>query len=196
MRVGFDSKFLPKDGGEPQFAVVLLHGKNAEDASMRRLVDRWQGHMTSTLFTLPIFNRRLEDAEETEETVLVHSDQLPLELETRACELDKYLDRLRHDYGLENDRIAIVGYAEGATLALYYGLQQDKPMCGIIGFCATFEGFDGIQNELKSRPPVLLVHGADGRCRASERVPDVLSQFVCSKGSGVHLLSAGPGARR
>lgn len=156
MRIGFDSKLLPIDGGEPQFAVVLLHGKDAEDASLRRLADRWRGHMTSTLFAMPIFNGASERADGEATVISLHP---PTELEVTADELEKYLDRLRSEYGLANDRISIVGYAEGTDLALYYGLQQKDAMCGIIGFCGDLQGFSDLQNEVKSRPPVLLVHG-------------------------------------
>lgn len=156
MRIGFDSKLLPANGEEPQFAVVLLHGRNAEDATMRLLAGRWREHMGDTLFAMPIFHGAVEIVDE-EAVVDPSAPSIGLVLGAEA--LDAYIAGLRNDYGLTNDRIAIVGHMEGVALAFYHGLRQVESPSAIIGFSGDIEGFSDLRQDVKGRPPVLLVHG-------------------------------------
>ena len=64
--------------------------------------------------------------------------------------------------GLSSEKIFILGFSQGAGMALYYGLKSHKPLAGIIAL----SGFMIRQSELipllqknNSLPPVFLAHG-------------------------------------
>ena len=86
MAIGFDRKLLAADGKDPQFAVILLDGKNVENAGFHGLADRWRPHMTSTLFAMPRFNEASGMAGDGAEA---GSLQASAELVSVAAELDK-----------------------------------------------------------------------------------------------------------
>lgn len=147
MRIGLDRKLLPSDGREPQFLMILLHGKVTEDPVIDNLAEKWRRHMGSTLFAMP----RLTSAAGIASS--------PVDIAPQAAELENYVAQLRHEYNLANDRIMVVGVSEGASLALFYGLTQVDPLCSIVSFSGDLQGFSDLQNEVKSRPPVLMVSG-------------------------------------
>jgi FkbH-like protein len=156
VKIGFDSKLLPVDGGDPHLAVILLHGKDVGDSTMRRLAERWRGHFTSAIFAMPQFTASHAEVAGPRAASPYRSS---MELALTAAELDKYIDQLRTEYGLENSQIVIAGYAEGMALALYHALRQKEKLCAVVGFSGDLQGFSDLRTEVESRPPVLLVHG-------------------------------------
>lgn len=145
MKIGHDTKLLPLHNQDPDFAVVVIHGKDAEDSSLRWLVERWRAHMPQTLFAAPIF--------------FSHSTEHGDGLTARTHALDDYLDTLKREFALENSRIALVGYADGAAFAINYGLSKDDAFCALIGFSCDSRFFAEAASSWKTSPPVLLVHG-------------------------------------
>ncbi len=56
-------------------------------------------------------------------------------------------------------------------MALHVGLRRAKPLAGIVGFSGMLAGPTSLKDEIKSKPPVLLVHGD-----SDEMLPAVLTQ--------------------
>jgi phospholipase/carboxylesterase len=52
-----------------------------------------------------------------------------------------------------------VGFSQGTMMSLYVGLRRAKPVAGIVGFSGALIGAERLAQEIRSRPPVLLVHG-------------------------------------
>ena len=55
--------------------------------------------------------------------------------------------------------MASVGFAQGARMGLQVGPRRVKPLAGIIGYSGSLAGSDLLASEIKSKPPVLLMHG-------------------------------------
>jgi FkbH-like protein len=156
LKISFDTKLMPFDGCDPQLAVVLINAARLGDPTPRLLAERWRGHLSKALFALPQF----EDHQLSAGTAQAGASyRAAIELGLGEADLEKYIAQIRDEYGLDNSQIALVGYAEGMTLALYYGLRQKETLCAIIGFSGDMAGFGDIRSEISSRPPVLLVHG-------------------------------------
>jgi FkbH-like protein len=156
LKISFDTKLMPFDGCDPQLAVVLINAARLGDPTPRLLAERWRGHLSKALFALPQF----EDHQVSAGTAQAGASyRAAIELGLGEADLEKYIAQIRDEYGLDNSQIAVVGYAEGMTLALYYGLRQKESLCAVIGFSGDMAGFADIRSEISSRPPVLLVHG-------------------------------------
>src|SRR5205814_9387174 len=63
--------------------------------------------------------------------------------------------------GLDEGDTALVGFSQGTMMALYVGLRRAKPLAGILGYSGRLIAPELLADELRSRPPVLLVHGTD-----------------------------------
>ena len=46
-------------------------------------------------------------------------------------------------------------------MSLYVGLRRERPLAGILGYSGRLIAPDLLAGELRSRPPVLLVHGTE-----------------------------------
>jgi FkbH-like protein len=154
LKIGYDSRVLPIEGGRPQFAVIVLHGRHAEDLTPRKLAERWGPHMATTLFAMPVFNG-MGGSSPGEPRGTWPQDSL-----VAACAaLGAYVDEICKEYGLAVDRVTIIGLMEGASLAFHYGLPQEKGLGAIVGFGGNLTGMAITKETVPSRPAVLLVHG-------------------------------------
>ena len=48
-------------------------------------------------------------------------------------------------------------------MSLYVGLRRARRLAGILGYSGLLVGGESLADEIKSRPPVLLVHGDEDR---------------------------------
>ncbi|MBI2255212.1 MAG: dienelactone hydrolase family protein [Proteobacteria bacterium] len=73
--------------------------------------------------------------------------------------LDAYLDEVLSSRGLTEADLALVGFSQGTMMALHVGLRRANPVAGIVGYSGMLVAPELLGAELKSKPPVLLVHG-------------------------------------
>jgi phospholipase/carboxylesterase len=76
-----------------------------------------------------------------------------------AAILDPFLDEALAARGLGDGDMALVGFSQGAMMALHVGLRRAGPPAAIIGFSGALIAPHLLADELRARPPVLLVHG-------------------------------------
>jgi phospholipase/carboxylesterase len=80
--------------------------------------------------------------------------------------LDAFLDIELARHGLDNSKLALVGFSQGAMLALHAGLRRASPLAAILGYSGEFifpDGQGGLaaQPPANIAPPILLVHGSE-----------------------------------
>ncbi len=73
--------------------------------------------------------------------------------------LDAYVDAELAKLKLSPSRLALVGFSQGAMMALHAGLRRDPGPACIVGLSGALVGAERLIREVKSRPPVLLCHG-------------------------------------
>jgi phospholipase/carboxylesterase len=56
--------------------------------------------------------------------------------------------------------VALVGFSQGTMMALHVGLRLPQRLAAIVGFSGHLPSAERLGAEIKSRPPVLLIHGA------------------------------------
>jgi phospholipase/carboxylesterase len=88
-----------------------------------------------------------------------------------APALDAFIDAEVERWGLAEGDLALVGFSQGAMMALHVGLRRDKPVAGILGFSGALIGPGRLGREMRSRPPVLLVHGDEDPVVPVEALP-------------------------
>lgn len=74
--------------------------------------------------------------------------------------LNKFIDQVLAEHELEPSRVALLGFSQGTMMSLYAGLRRDKQLAAILGYSGALVGADEIAAEIKTKPPVCLVHGA------------------------------------
>jgi phospholipase/carboxylesterase len=74
--------------------------------------------------------------------------------------LDAYLNVVQKKYGLDDSKTALIGFSQGTMMSLFTGLRRAQPLAGIVGFSGMLVGVEVLSTEIKSRPPVCLIHGS------------------------------------
>jgi phospholipase/carboxylesterase len=72
--------------------------------------------------------------------------------------LDNYIDQQLRRFSLTEKSLALVGFSQGAMMALSAGLRRRQPLAGIVA-CSGALADPMLPQEIRSRCPVLLVHG-------------------------------------
>jgi phospholipase/carboxylesterase len=76
-----------------------------------------------------------------------------------APALNAYLDAQLAHYGLPDESLALVGFSQGTMMALHVGPRRARTLAGVVGYSGMLADPDALAAEVRTRPPVLLVHG-------------------------------------
>jgi phospholipase/carboxylesterase len=154
----------PVAGGKPRRLVILLHGLGADGNDLIGLARYWGRLVPDAEFVSPNapFPCDLGGFGYQWFSVQDRSRESTLAgVRAAAPVLDGYIDDELKKRGLEAGDVALVGFSQGTMMSLYVGLRREKPLAGILGFSGRLIAPELLADEIRSRPPVLLVHGTD-----------------------------------
>ena len=152
----------PASGGPARSLVIFLHGYGSNGADLIDLAPYWAAALPDTLFLAPDAPQPCDGAPYGRQwwplTSLSHAARAA-GVRVSAPALDAYIDRQLAAHGLGEDRLALVGFSQGAMMALHVGPRRTRPLAGVIGFSGMLADPEALAAEVVTRPPVLLVHG-------------------------------------
>lgn len=151
----------PANGGEARKLVVLLHGYGADGNDLAGLAPYFAQVLPDALFVSPNAPHPCEMGFGYQWFSIQNPDPaLRMEQigEAEAI-LNAFIDRQLADLGLSDDRLALVGFSQGTMMSLYTAPRRAAPCACIMGYSGRLEGGDRLPDEIRSRPPVTLVHG-------------------------------------
>lgn len=151
--------------GTTRSAVVFLHGYGANGADLLGLADPLMEHLPDTLFVAP-------DAPESIPGMPFGLQWFPIPwidnsseeeaergLLAAAADLDAFLDALMVDEDLMPEQVVLFGFSQGTMLALHVAPRREDALAGVVAFSGRLLRPELLADDLKTRPPVLLVHG-------------------------------------
>ena len=159
----------PRAGGAAKQLVVFLHGYGADGNDLIEVGRAWQTLLPNAAFVSPHapepcgqapsgrqwFNLTFRDPNERWTGV-----------NAAAPVLQRFLDAELARRQMPPSALALVGFSQGTMMALHTGLRRataPKAIVGYSGLLAMPENTDPetFAAEIKSKPPVLLIHGAE-----------------------------------
>ena len=154
--------FGPQGGGKPGHLVVLLHGYGADGNDLIGLAPVLAPLMPDVVFHAPNAPYPCEGTPMGFQWFGLSRLDPPARLagvQSAAHFVEAFLDDTMARYGLDETRTVLIGFSQGTMMALHVGLRRAKPLAGIVGFSGLLAGEEVLGAEIRSRPPVLLVHG-------------------------------------
>ena len=149
-------------GGTVKKLVILLHGYGADGNDLIGLAGVWAPLLPHTQFAAP--NAPSPCADNPYGFQWFPIGRLDPEImisgaRAAAPLLNAYIDKQLAKHGLDESSLALVGFSQGTIMALHVGLRREKQLAGILGFSGALAGASVLRHEIKTMPPVLLIHG-------------------------------------
>lgn len=169
MAVNLDGPRLEPRSGKAKQLVVFLHGFGADGNDLIALGQDWQDLLPETAFVSPHAPEPCAGApmgRQWFELTFRSPDERWRGVNKAHPALDAFLDAelTRHNLGPES--LALVGFSQGTMMALHVALRRPQPLAAVVGYSGMYvtpesaDGPDKARAEIRSKPPVLLVHGA------------------------------------
>jgi phospholipase/carboxylesterase len=73
--------------------------------------------------------------------------------------LNNFIDNKLNELNLTDDDLSLVGFSQGTMMSLHVGLRRNSAMSSIVGFSGRLIREDTLSDEMKSKPPIYLIHG-------------------------------------
>ncbi|MBY6005426.1 prolyl oligopeptidase family serine peptidase [Salipiger bermudensis] len=151
--------------GEKRSCVVFLHGYGANGADLLGLADPLGEHLPDTLFVAPDAPEACVGAPMGFQWFPIpwidgSSEEEAMQGMARAVEdLNAFLEALMVDEDLLPEQVALFGFSQGTMMALHVAPRREDEFAGIVAFSGRLLQPELLEDEVVSRPPVLLVHG-------------------------------------
>ncbi|HXW39913.1 MAG TPA: dienelactone hydrolase family protein [Xanthobacteraceae bacterium] len=159
-------RLAPRSGSARQL-VVFLHGYGADGNDLIELGRAWQSLLPQAAFVSPHAPEPCGQAPVGRQWFALtfrDPDERWTGVNKAAPVLERFLDAELARHKLPPSALALVGFSQGTMMALHVGLRRAVAPTAIVGYSGLLvlppEGdAQAFAAAIKSRPPVLLVHG-------------------------------------
>jgi len=144
------------------YLIVFCHGYGADGKDLINIGNYWQRFLPDFYFTSPNApNVCSVNPSGFEWFNLMNPDikNVDLELESSVLQLTKFIDAKLKDLSLDYSKLFLVGFSQGTMMSLHYALTNPNKIAGVIGYSGKIYDPSILENNIKSRPPIFLMHG-------------------------------------
>ena len=167
MAAELDGPRLNPRAGNARQLVVFLHGYGADGNDLIELGRTWQPLLPQAAFVSPHAPQPCGMAPSGRQwfpLTFRDPNERWVGVNAAAPVLDRFFDAELARHRLPPSALALVGFSQGTMMALHVGLRRQTAPAAIVGYSGLLvlpeDGkAEELAAEIKSRPPVLLVHG-------------------------------------
>ena len=152
----------PEKSREIKNMVILLHGYGGDGKDISSITLNWKRYMPNTIFVCPNgpepcainpsgyqwFDLTKEDPE------YVLGETLKVEKK-----FEKFLEELKNEFKLDNDKIILSGFSQGCMLSINIGLTSNESFNCIVGFSGKIIDRFNLKKRIRNSTNILLIHG-------------------------------------
>ena len=152
----------PENGIEIKNAVIILHGYGGDGKDISMLSLNWKRHMPNTVFICPnghevcLINpsgfQWFDLTKDDPDYILEQS----INAENK---IQKFINEIKQEFNLTNDKICLAGFSQGCMLSLNVGLISEEKFSCIVGFSGKIIDQNNLKGRVKNFSDVLLIHG-------------------------------------
>jgi phospholipase/carboxylesterase len=152
----------PLSGGKAKQLIVFLHGVGADGNDLFGLRQPFQQAFPDAHIASPNAPFDCDMAPYGYQWFSLQDRSAPAMLQgvqTVAPIVSQFLDSKLQTLGITNNALAIVGFSQGTMTALHTMLRRDAACGAVLGYSGAMISSRSLNSDIKSRPPVCLVHG-------------------------------------
>ena len=152
----------PEEDKEIKNAIILLHGYGGDGKDISMLSLNWKRHLPNTIFICPNGHEQcpinptgyqwFDLTKENPDYILEQS----IKAEKK---LVQFVDEVKNEYKLKNDKICLSGFSQGCMMSINLGLTSDQKFSCIVGFSGKIINQEDLKLRKKNSTNVLLIHG-------------------------------------
>ena len=152
----------PEKNNNIKNLVVLLHGYGGDGKDISMLTLNWKRHMPDTIFICPNGHEQCEINPLGYQWFDLGSDDpnyILGQFLKAEKKLNKFLDEIKNEYKIDNDKIILAGFSQGCMMSINVGLTSEKPFNCIVGFSGKIINLNDLKVRRRNSTNILLIHG-------------------------------------
>jgi phospholipase/carboxylesterase len=185
-------EMAPKNNGEVKQLIIMLHGYGSDGFNLISLSEYLADFLPNAHFIAPNGAYPFELAPSGYQwcSLIDRTDEKILNgLRESEVIVNDFIDMQMKKYNLKSEQVALLGFSQGTFLSLHTSLRRKDQLGAVVGFAGALVGSHTLDVELKSKPPICLIHGKDDDvvpCSSSVGARQVLQKYNIN--IDVHLL--------
>ena len=177
-----DTKIIkPEKNIEIKNAVILLHGYGGDGNDISMLTLNWKRYLSNTVFLCPNGHEPCSiNPVGYQWFDLTKDDPLYILEESKKAEekLFKFIEEVKNEFKLDNDRICLSGFSQGCMMAINLALiTKDQFRC-VVGFSGKIINQQDLKFRKKSSAQILLIHGDSDEIVSSTHLLEAKDFFI------------------
>ena len=152
----------PENNTEIKNAIILLHGYGGDGKDISMLSMGWKRYLPNTIFICPNGHEPCSVNPSGFQWFDLTNDDIKYILEQSIKaekKLNLFIDEIKKEFNLENNRICLSGFSQGCMMALNLGLTSNQEYNCIVGFSGKIINQENLKFRKKNSTNILLIHG-------------------------------------
>tara|TARA_B100000683_G_scaffold115548_1_gene113567 strand:+ start:676 stop:1329 length:654 start_codon:yes stop_codon:yes gene_type:complete len=158
-----DTKIIkPENNIDIKNAVILLHGYGGDGNDISMLTLNWKRFLPNTIFLCPNGHEKCSiNPTGFQWFDLTKDDTQYILEESKKAEikLNQFIEEVKKEYNLENQRICLSGFSQGCMMSINLGLTSKERFNCIVGFSGKIIYQEDLKLRKKNSTDTLLIHG-------------------------------------
>ena len=155
-------EFGPASGGPAKQLIIFVHGYGADGNDLISLKQYFSQVSPDAAFISPNAPFRCDGTPFGYQwyDVWMQDPEKRLAAIRFAAEIfDNFIDQQLSRYSLDDKNLVLVGFSQGTMMSLFAAPRRKNSVAGIVGYSGRMEAPELLMDEIRSRPPVVMVHG-------------------------------------
>ncbi len=152
----------PEKDAKIKSAIILLHGYGGDGKDISMLSLNWKRYLPNTIFLCPNGHEKCHvNPSGYQWFDLTKEDPKYVLAEAKKAEkkFNQFIDEVKKEFKLENEKICLSGFSQGCMLSLNFGLISDNRYNCVVGFSGKIIDQEYLKKEKKVSTSTLLIHG-------------------------------------
>lgn len=171
-----------KTPADVQKLIFFLHGYNDSPANHEKTMEWLQTKLHNTYIIMPQApeicdknpkqrqwfgmlqpdpeNKRINPQTSVAQIFAIYQKAAP-NIDFCAKQINSFIDDIQNKYGIDDKHTYIVGFSQGAMLAIYTAISRKSTIGGAFSLSGLVAGRKFLAKQLNSFPPIYLFHGRD-----------------------------------